>query len=517
MWGKGILRLLQGDYVHVMGMVMRVFLLWLLKEGVIRAGVKVLGVKWHNWKLGIPHLSQLTTFETIPAEKKRKRKEEVIQELFVKENIMVNGMQRNLSLPEGVVGKAGLVIKEPEAGIFLYNGNFDLVFQRRREYQLASTTQLIRIQNLINVDSEYAQQVRDNSIKQNGRTKGVIRIKVYLVRVGERYAMHLYSASDEDLDMVPCFVLAVVKRYSSDVVVAASIVAADFVRLFESGKAAVEDDIRETVKIHLDAHGIDMENSVTGSNVKNHPPTLMKHLEMNKNNNDATRESADYINYLVKSGNSQSCAPTLGRGQGKGYMRRGGLEVNAPKKKKVEVPRRPRTITIADNLLEDPGQAVDLAIHAALVLDKEVNKKVDEAYNAQLKFKLRANEQVSPEAQLLLNLKKGAKESKKERILEEIKKGSGEGSSAMLDSLDHIDSSDNSIWESSDDDMTVSDNDSDKGDNDDDSDKILMLEKIGQKVLGFLYMTRSRSNHKQSLNLIVPVSLLPLKKMSADT
>nr|GEY11624.1 40S ribosomal protein S13 [Tanacetum cinerariifolium] len=68
----------------------------------------------------------------------------------------------------------------------------------------------------------------------------------------------------------------------------------------------VEDDIREIVKIHLDAYGIDMENSVNGSNtVKNHriapevpwdiyyyahqAPTLMKHLETNKNNDDATR------------------------------------------------------------------------------------------------------------------------------------------------------------------------------------------------------------------------------------
>ncbi|GJX26596.1 hypothetical protein Tco_0232892 [Tanacetum coccineum] len=71
----------------------------------------------------------------------------------------------------------------------------------------------------------------------------------------------------------------------------------------------VEDDISKFVKIRLDAHGIDMENSVIGSNtVKNHrligiasevlgdiyyyaqqPPTLMKHLETNKNNDDATR------------------------------------------------------------------------------------------------------------------------------------------------------------------------------------------------------------------------------------
>ncbi|GJY40267.1 hypothetical protein Tco_0427537 [Tanacetum coccineum] len=88
-------------------------------------------------KLGIRPLSQLISFETTPAEKNRKRKAEVIQEVFVKENIMVDDMQRNLSLPKGVVGRACL---------------------------LASTTQLIRIQNLINVDSEYAHQLYDELI-----------------------------------------------------------------------------------------------------------------------------------------------------------------------------------------------------------------------------------------------------------------------------------------------------------------------------------------------------------------
>nr|GEY12324.1 hypothetical protein [Tanacetum cinerariifolium] len=68
--------------------------------------------------------------------------------------------KRTLTLPQGVIGKDGMVIRELEAGIFLYNGNFDLVFQRS-EQCLKSTTQLIRIQNLITVDSEYAQQVYD--------------------------------------------------------------------------------------------------------------------------------------------------------------------------------------------------------------------------------------------------------------------------------------------------------------------------------------------------------------------
>ncbi|GKA13887.1 hypothetical protein Tco_0693533 [Tanacetum coccineum] len=102
--------------------------------------------------------------------------------------------------------------------------------------------------------------------------------------------------------------------------------------------------------------------------------------------------------------------------------------------KKDAVPRRSRTITSTDNLLEDPDQALDYA-------------------------KL-----------LLLNLKKQSKESKKQRIQEEIKKALGEGSGAAPDSLDHSDSSDNSIWNSTDDDKTESDKDSDNRDDNDVSD-----------------------------------------------
>nr|GEV31771.1 hypothetical protein [Tanacetum cinerariifolium] len=61
------------------------------------------------------------------------------------------------------------------------------------------------------------------------------------------------------------------------------------------------------------------------------------------------KESVDYFNYLAKSTNAHSGAPTLRRGRGKGYIKRGGSEVNAYKKKKVDVSRRSRTITIPDN------------------------------------------------------------------------------------------------------------------------------------------------------------------------
>ncbi|GJS49998.1 hypothetical protein Tco_0600119 [Tanacetum coccineum] len=91
-----------------------------------------------------------------------------------------------------------------------------------------------------------------------------------------------------------------------------------------------------------------------------------------------------------------SGTPTQGRGQGKGYMRKGNMEINVPKpkKKKYEVPRRQRTITFADNLLEDPDEALE---HATLVLEKDVNKQVDEAYDAQLKLKLKDQKQTKSE------------------------------------------------------------------------------------------------------------------------
>ncbi|GKB10680.1 RNA-directed DNA polymerase, eukaryota, reverse transcriptase zinc-binding domain protein [Tanacetum coccineum] len=78
-------------------------------------------IKTQAGKLGIPSLSELTAFGLFAAEKKKLR-----------------DPQRS---------SRGLVIREPELGIFFYNGNFDLVFQREEEFHLATTAQLIRLQN----------------------------------------------------------------------------------------------------------------------------------------------------------------------------------------------------------------------------------------------------------------------------------------------------------------------------------------------------------------------------------
>nr|GEV87844.1 hypothetical protein [Tanacetum cinerariifolium] len=100
----------------------------------------------------------LATFGMTAEDKKRKRNE-ILKEVFFKERIDVDGTQRNITPPSGVVCKEGMVIRETEAGFFYFNANFDLVFQRESKCHLTSTVQLIRLLNRINLDSLEAREM----------------------------------------------------------------------------------------------------------------------------------------------------------------------------------------------------------------------------------------------------------------------------------------------------------------------------------------------------------------------
>ncbi|GKC75848.1 hypothetical protein Tco_1126622 [Tanacetum coccineum] len=73
--------------------------------------------------------------------------------------IVVDGMHRNLIPPSWVEGSRWLVIREPKSGIFFYNGNFNLVFQREEEFDLATTAQLIRTQSSIQRGTPKAEEM----------------------------------------------------------------------------------------------------------------------------------------------------------------------------------------------------------------------------------------------------------------------------------------------------------------------------------------------------------------------
>nr|GEZ56252.1 retrovirus-related Pol polyprotein from transposon TNT 1-94 [Tanacetum cinerariifolium] len=69
-------------------------------------------------------------------------------------NVVVH--DKNIAPPPSVEGRRGLVIHEQ---FFYYNGNFDLVFQRESEFHLATTVQLVRLQNVIIRDTSEAEEM----------------------------------------------------------------------------------------------------------------------------------------------------------------------------------------------------------------------------------------------------------------------------------------------------------------------------------------------------------------------
>nr|GEX72240.1 hypothetical protein [Tanacetum cinerariifolium] len=112
-------------------------------------------IEWLEWvlsqakALGIPPPPELSTFGVSINDKKKKRSSDILKEVFVQEDIVIDGMHKNLVPLPDIVGSRGQVIREPKLGIFFYNGNFDLVFQRKEEFRLATTAQLIKQQSAI--------------------------------------------------------------------------------------------------------------------------------------------------------------------------------------------------------------------------------------------------------------------------------------------------------------------------------------------------------------------------------
>ncbi|GKB69257.1 hypothetical protein Tco_0930669, partial [Tanacetum coccineum] len=221
--------------------------------------------------------------------------------------------------------------------------------------------------------------------------------------------------------------------------------------------------------------------------------------------NDAIKQLAGYKYYNTNKAQSEEdnaeeeseehAMFRTGKGRGKGYMCLGDQEVNVSSKpKKDDVPRKKRTITYANNLLEIEDEAILLAklvstkeqrrqqqgIMTQLVIEKEVNIEVEEAFAAEKGMKLKGIAIEDPAVQSLLDLQKGSKESRLESIRQEIQPSKGEGSNAAKDgefedfSGTDSDATQNSSWSNTDkdddiddaenSDMDISDDDSDKGD-----------------------------------------------------
>ncbi|GJY04118.1 hypothetical protein Tco_0370058 [Tanacetum coccineum] len=75
-------------------------------------------------KLNISPPYQLIDYEIPPTKRKRKRTNEIHKEVFVSEDVVVDGMHRNLTPPlEITFGKSGQVLENPKAKNLYFNGN----------------------------------------------------------------------------------------------------------------------------------------------------------------------------------------------------------------------------------------------------------------------------------------------------------------------------------------------------------------------------------------------------------
>nr|GEW83548.1 hypothetical protein [Tanacetum cinerariifolium] len=112
-------------------------------------------------KLGLPSPLALATFGMTPEEKKKKMTQ-FLKEAFVTEDIKVDGMNRNLIPPPGVVQIEGLVIKEHDSRVFYMNSNMDIGFQREKvmkglsEYKASEKNiKRIRVKDIVKEVEDY--------------------------------------------------------------------------------------------------------------------------------------------------------------------------------------------------------------------------------------------------------------------------------------------------------------------------------------------------------------------------
>ncbi|GJY66795.1 hypothetical protein Tco_0469033 [Tanacetum coccineum] len=177
--------------------------------------------------------------------------------------------------------------------------------------------------------------------------------------------------------------------------------------------------------------------------------------------NDAIKESAGYKYYKIKKNENgkdnaeeepeEKHVTLVRRGKGKWYMCIGNQEVNVSRKpKKVVVPRKQRTITVADNIVEQE----------TLKIEKQVEKDVDEGYAVERGLKLKGVSTEDLAVQSLIALRKGSKESKVSMY--EMKCKQVEVKDATEDS-----------------DMDISGNDSKKGDDDATGFGVFVLRRLG--------------------------------------
>ena len=80
------------------------------------------------------------------------------EQLFLIIEPKVVGSNRNLNPPKGVVGEDGLVVNEPKSGMFYLIIIINCALREKEKIDLASTTQLIILHQVIKMNSQIAKE-----------------------------------------------------------------------------------------------------------------------------------------------------------------------------------------------------------------------------------------------------------------------------------------------------------------------------------------------------------------------
>ncbi|GJR19876.1 hypothetical protein Tco_0968403 [Tanacetum coccineum] len=118
---------------------------------------------------------------------------EVIHEVFIKDNVVVNGMHRNLIPPVGVVGSLGLVIEESKAGTFVYNGSSTSLSERNLKGNMADVN--VRNNKDVNLDNQNSNidMVKDANETVSSMALKLPKVTSYFMRTGGSGKSSIYE------------------------------------------------------------------------------------------------------------------------------------------------------------------------------------------------------------------------------------------------------------------------------------------------------------------------------------
>ncbi|GJV99831.1 zinc knuckle CX2CX4HX4C containing protein [Tanacetum coccineum] len=150
-------------------------------------------------------------------QEERKRSSKLIKKIFVKEDIVVDGMHINLVPPPGVVPSEGLVISDPESRIFFYNEARDYLVEARKivENNLDNLGQNWNAKYCKLAECKASASNEDPLSAKHQRTSNIRRIQVRNIVKEVKDYLKTYSSAEMDISCLSTKLVKVVNSWQN--------------------------------------------------------------------------------------------------------------------------------------------------------------------------------------------------------------------------------------------------------------------------------------------------------------